>query len=83
MANINCFQDDSLHTNHPPISQYQSFRCQLPLFVGAVYRPLSSLLDSTLREGQLGAWLISSKRLTPDSNAEQDGMQDTQGDWAA
>ena len=42
------------------------------------------LLDSTLREGQLGAWLISSKRLTADSNAEQDGMQDTQGnDWAA
>ena len=36
------------------------------------------LLDSTLREGQLGAWLISSKRLTGDSNAEQGGMQDTQ-----
>ena len=30
MANINCFQDASLHINHSPISQYRSFRCQLP-----------------------------------------------------
>ena len=32
-------QDALLPTNYPPISQYVSLRCQVPLVVGAVCRP--------------------------------------------